>query len=247
MRRPLLLLACSVAFSTVLARTATDAAQEAYANGDHAAALAIYDSIAQQQTSAALLYNIGNCYSKLNDLPRSILFYERALRMAPGAEDIQANLDLARTRTMDRISTVPAFTLGSAWDRVRGGKDADQWARRSLWLCLITCTIAAGALLSTTAPVRRTLGALALVGGLFTATGIGLAAYRVMEMNDHDGAIIMVPKVDVKSEPNGNGTTLFVIHAGTKVRVVQEANGWYEVKLANGSVGWAPPTSLERI
>ncbi|HEY0976535.1 MAG TPA: SH3 domain-containing protein [Flavobacteriales bacterium] len=221
-------------------------AQEAYAAGEYAQALDLYDSLAQERTSASLLFNIGNCHSKLNDVPRAILYYERALRLSPGAEDIQANLDLARSKTIDRVNELPAFTLGSAWDRLRGGKDVDQWARRSLWLVLISCALGTAALF-VRGRAARVVGGLALLGGLATLTCIGLAAYRVSEANDRSEAIIMAPKVDVVSEPRSTATKLFVIHAGTKLRVLQEQDGWYEVKLASGSVGWAPPGSLERI
>src|SRR5690606_12551683 len=103
----------------------------------------LYDSVNTDYTSAGLLYNIGNCYSKLGDMPHAILYYERALRLAPGADDIQANLDLERAKVVDRMNQLPAFTLGSVWDRLQGGKDVDQWARRSLWACVIMVVFAA--------------------------------------------------------------------------------------------------------
>ena len=88
-----------------------DSAQAAYARGDHRRALQFYDSLNGAWSSASLLFNIGNCHFKLNDVPRAILYYERALRLAPGAEDIQANLDLARMQAVDRVNELPAFTL----------------------------------------------------------------------------------------------------------------------------------------
>ena len=72
------------------------AAEQAYAAGDHQLALQLYDSVLTRSTSAGLQYNIGNCYFKLNDVPRAILHYERALELSPGDDDIRANLELAR-------------------------------------------------------------------------------------------------------------------------------------------------------
>ena len=40
-------------------------AGQAYAQGDYGQALALYDSVNTQYTSAGLLFNIGNCYSKV--------------------------------------------------------------------------------------------------------------------------------------------------------------------------------------
>lgn len=239
---------CSAAlFANAASGQLASDAQGAYAKGDYATALALYDSIYTQESSAGLLFNIANCHMKLGDVPRAVLYYERASRLQPGAEDIQANLDYARSQVVDRVNELPAFTLGSLWDRLRGGKDVDQWARRSLWACLLLFAFATAAVFIRHRIWRRVLfgGALALL--LITGLSAVLAAYRVGEITDRSQAIIMLPKVDVRGEPRTESTTVFVLHEGTKVSVLQEQNGWYELKLSSGSVGWAPPGSLEVI
>ncbi|MCC7501972.1 MAG: tetratricopeptide repeat protein [Flavobacteriales bacterium] len=243
-----LLLAGSIGSATAQMPPAlADSAQSAYARGDHQRALLFYDSLNGSWNSASLLFNIGNCHFKLNDVPRAILYYERALRLAPGAEDIQANLDLARMQAVDRVNELPAFTLGGFWERTRGGRDIDQWARRSLWASLLLFI-----LLSAWVLVRRRRGRNVLLGAsglalVVTISCVALAAYRVREATDDSQAIIMAAKVDVRSEPREGATALFVLHEGTKVMVLQEQNGWSEVRLPNGSVGWMPPSSLVRI
>ncbi len=219
-------------------------AQEAYAKGEYAQALALYDSIYAQETSASLLFNIANCHMKLGDVPNAVLHYERAARLQPGAEDIRANLDYARSQVVDRVNELPGFTLGSLWDRLRGGKDVDQWARRSLWACLVLFVLATAFVFVRHRTWRRVLLGLTLASLLFTGISIGLAAYRVSEITDRSQAIIMQPKVDVHGEPREASTTVFVLHEGTKVNVLQETNGWFEIKLSSGSVGWVPLASL---
>ena len=122
------------ALSVIEADSLVSEGERAYATGDHATALARFDSARTTYSSPALLYNIGNCHFKLGDIPHAILFYERALRLAPGDPDIRTNLELARQNVVDRVNELPGFTLGSTWSRIRGGRDADQWARRSLWM-----------------------------------------------------------------------------------------------------------------
>ncbi|MBL7985028.1 MAG: tetratricopeptide repeat protein [Flavobacteriales bacterium] len=222
-------------------------AQEAYAKGEYAQALAAYDSLDQHATSASLLFNIGNCHMKLGELPKSILYYERAIRLQPGADDIQSNLDFARSKVVDRVNELPALTLGSVWDRMRGGKDVDQWARRSLWAMLITVLLASLAVAISRSAIRRALIPLAAIFLLITVVSVFLAGYRVAEVTDRSQAVIMAPKVDVRGEPRDGSTTVFVLHEGTKVSVLSEQNGWSEIKLSSGSVGWAAPGSLEII
>lgn len=235
------------ALTITQADSLTAQATRAYAAGDHATALALFDSANVAFSSPALLFNIGNCHFKLNDIPHAILFYERALRLAPGDEDVKANLELARQNVVDRVNELPSFTLGSTWGTIRGGRDPDQWARRSLWACLLLfALLAAGVAVRQRTPRRLLFAAsgTVLVGTLLC---IAFALFRHNEVTKNDAAIIMAPKVDVRSEPRESTTVLFVLHKGTKVSVIAEENGWHEVQLANGSVGWMPPGTLERI
>lgn len=244
---PLALLAMAATAARADHTALLRSAEEAYGKGEYRQALTLYDSVNTTHTSAALLFNIGNCWSKLDDTPHAILYYERALRLAPGAEDIQANLDQARTKVVDRVNELPGMTLGTLWDRLRGGTDVDQWARRSLWACLAAFVLAGIAISVRTGALKRVLFGLGALAFAATLVSVALAAYRVGEVEDRSEAIIMVPKVDVLGEPRPGATTLFVLHQGTKVTVLQERNGWYEVKLGSGSVGWSAPSSLERI
>ncbi len=219
----------------------------AYADGRYDHALVLFDSARTEYGSAALFYNIGNCHFKLNDIPRAILFYERALRLAPGDDDIHANLDLARQQVVDRVNALPSFSLGNTWSSFRGGRDVDQWARRSLWGGTVLFMFLAVALLVRTTALRRAIYAAAGIALLFTITAIGFAAARRAEVTSDQEAIIMTAKVDVRSEPRDAGTVLFVLHKGTKVEVLQQENGWNEVRLPNGNVGWMPTPAMETI
>lgn len=235
----------------LFAQSGTDAllqqAQDAYSKGDHERALALYDSVNTGQTSAGLLFNIGNCWSKLGDVPHAILYYERALRLAPGAEDVQANLDLERSKVVDRVNELPSFTLGSVWDRLQGGKDVDQWARRSLWACALMAVLAAAGVLLRPRAAKRLLftgASLALAATVLSAL---LAFYRVQQVESRSEAIIMAPSVDILGEPREGATRLFVLHQGTKLGTLQRQGEWQEVRLASGAVGWLPAKAVEII
>lgn len=251
MRAPALAL-CLLSATLVMAmdRTTADTlaarATAAYAKGDHAGALALFDSVYQDWRSAGLAYAIGNCHFKLGHVPQAIVYYERALLLEPGAEDVKVNLELARQRTMDRVNELPTFRLGGTWERWLGGHDLDQWARRSLWGWCLACALAAVGLLLR-ATLRTTV--LALAGGcaLFAAVSVGLAARRLRAVEHPGAAIVVQPRVDVRSEPRDGATTLFMLHAGTKVALGAANAEWVEVTLANGHVGWMPAAALETI
>src|SRR5512137_2316520 len=56
--------------------------------------------------SASLDYNIGNAYFKLNNIPGAILFYERAYLLNPVDEDVNYNLQIARSMIVDRFREI---------------------------------------------------------------------------------------------------------------------------------------------
>ena len=61
-----------------------DRANTAYVNGDYHAAAEIYEGIlAQGLSSVKLYYNLANAYFKVGRYGKAILYYNRALRLAP--------------------------------------------------------------------------------------------------------------------------------------------------------------------
>ena len=63
-----------------------------------------------------------------------------------------------------------------------------------------------------------------------------VSSYR--EYSRQKSGIIFTPTVTVKSSPAETSVDLFVIHEGTKVQITDKVEGWSEVRLANGNVGW---------
>ncbi len=92
----LMLLVLAGTLTSLRAGTWEDA-NAAFAAGDYARALPLYEEvIAREGPSAARLYNLGNTHAKLNQAGPAILCYERAALLAPRDPDIQANLKLIR-------------------------------------------------------------------------------------------------------------------------------------------------------
>lgn len=217
-----------------------------YIAGDHAAALKGYMVLELDSTSADLFYNIGNCHFKLGNKAESVLWYERAYRLAPGDADIRTNLDLARAQVVDRINAAPGIAIGGGLSTWFAGRTIDTWAVRSLWACTAAFVLLAVSLFIG-ATAKRVLRVAAALAGAIMLLAFGLAVRRSSTLHDDGQAIIMAPKVDVKSEPRASGTTVFVLHEGTKVSLTSTSDAWCRIELANGTVGWMKQTDLERI
>jgi SH3-like domain-containing protein len=58
----------------------------------------------------------------------------------------------------------------------------------------------------------------------------------------------MKPVTSVKSSPGG-GTSkdLFVLHEGTKVRILDQIGDWQNIELSDGRQGWLPASDMEII
>ena len=57
-------------------------------------------------------------------------------------------------------------------------------------------------------------------------------------------AIIFSPTVTVVSEPTESANQLFVIHEGTKVKIIEESEQWYRISLPDGNDGWMYASAL---
>ena len=88
-----------------------------YQEGDYGGAAEAYEAVIEGGfESSELYYNLGNAYFRLDDLARSVLYYERALRLDRGNDDAAANLALVKERLPDRIDPLPRFWLLSLVD-----------------------------------------------------------------------------------------------------------------------------------
>lgn len=221
------------------------AGQRAYSEADYAGALAAFDSVASQYDSPALQLALGNCHFKLGDVARAVLHYERGLRLAPNDGDLRANLDLANEQVRDRIPG-SSHSLGRTWQVIQGN-DPDSWASNALIACLALFACAAMALLTRQRLLRIGLWVLALAAAMGLAVSLIIASMRHSALMQHDAGVVMAGKVEALAEPRQGAKALFLLHRGAKVGIAQDGNGWVEVELPNGQVGWLPAPALERI
>jgi len=223
-------------------------ANDAYNQGLYDSAIATYNMVADQNLeSAELYYNMGNAYFKNNDIPSAILYYEKARKLAPNDEDINFNLSIANSMIVDKIEKVPKMFYQKWWSYFYNMFDADTWTVISIvsWIVLlIFITVFILAKTRGTKKMSFYFGMLFLLVSLAT---FGLASQKYYYGKEHKEAIVFTPTITAKSSPTGSAVDLFVIHEGTKVKVVDDVQGWVKIKLPDGSVGWLPGDAVKRI
>lgn len=229
------------------AREAFAAGNAAYKSGDYRAALSYYQLADSNSSGSAIDYNLGNVYFRLGDMPRSILHYERALKYTPSNADVLHNLEVANTKIVDRLKTLPKGKLSRWWDAFSYAFSPDGWARISIFLACI----GVGLLICYYLPLGRNMRRFGFFVGIIflilTAAAFGLAQSAETYLESNNTAIVFTDKVDVKSEPRAKSTNVFVLHAGTKIKLIGTEGDWYQIKIASGNQGWMKKSDLEEI
>lgn len=221
---------------------------KAYIDGNYDKAIEEYTAILDGgEYSMKLYYNLANAYFKTGAMGKAILYYNKALRIAPSQEDIRHNLTLAEAQTKDRIAVIPEFFLNRWLRTMRNSMSCTAWSVLSLvWLGVM---LAFGLLfLLALRIIWRKVGfyGALCVFVLFVAT----TSFAVSSRNDmlsHSEAIVMGTAISVKSSPDRSATDLFVLHEGTKVKVLTEVDEWVEVVIADGKKGWTLKSNIETI
>lgn len=228
--------------------TLWDQANTAYINADYHAAIELYgELLSRNLRSAKLYYNLANACFKDGQTGRAILYYHKALRLAPGNDDIRYNLSVAEARAKDRIEAIPDFFL-TEWVRaVRRTMSCTAWSLLSLAALVLALGLFLLYLLATRLSLRKAgfYGTI-LAGVLFVLT-TSFAAGERREMLDDTQAVVMAVSTAVKSSPDKSSTDLFVLHEGTLVSITDRLDGWCEITIADGKKGWLEAKTIETI
>ena len=222
---------------------------QAYTNGQFEEALTAYQEILNMgYANGPLYYNIGNCYYKLGEIGKSILFYERARKRMPANDDLKANLAIARLSVVDQIEPNPDFILLQAMHAFL--YLIPKPLQLTLTLCVYVLWMAALIvfLLSRSAFRQFIFRRLTWIFGILFLILVLSFMGRLVDEKRTVEAIILVDKVDVMSAPAvGGSETLFSLHEGTKVRCDRSTDEWVEIILPDRKVGWVKWDALEKI
>jgi hypothetical protein len=237
-----------VAFSQETVKDKFDQGVTSFSSGNYQEALNSWlDLYNTGYRSANLNYNIGNAYFKMNNIPASVLFFERAWLLKPSDENINYNLQIARTLIVDRFQEIPELFFVRWYNYISLLVAANVWAAFSL-VCFILSLLLISLYIYTSRYRFKVLGFwLAMIFFLLSISFLSFSLRNKNLVYDSHRAIIISPLVSGKSSPDNSGTDLFVLHDGTKVTIEDEVGEWYEIRLSDGNKGWVPVNSLNII
>ncbi len=221
-------------------------ADSAYAAEDFETARQIYLQLAQQGESAAIYYNLGCTYYRLDSIAKAVLWFERASELDPSDPDIHFNLSMARGKTVDRIIPRHEMFFVSTWKTLMHSHSVSQWAGYAIGSFAVALILVGLYLYSSSIALRKTGFFGAIVVALLCLL-FNLVAYNLRQYNQTQSfGIVMSPAVSVRSTPTPSGTDLFLIHEGTRVEILDNSmRDWVEIQIADGKVGWIERKEFE--
>lgn len=223
-------------------------ANSAYTAGNYAIAIEKYEAILNQKVfSKELYYNLGNSYYKLNKIGKAVLYYEKALRIAPSDSDIKHNLYLTKSRIVEDIEPVSSIFLVRWWRSLRGSLSPDTWSSIALLFLWIGISGIGFWLLGQERLIKKR-------GFIVGATLIPLSIFPFLLANDAQSianidymGVITVQESPYRTSPDANTPPVSVLHEGIKVQILDKIGQLIKVRLPNGEEGWLAENTVERI
>ena len=112
----------------------------------------------------------------------------------------------------------------------------------------MTLALALLFILGATAAGRRTGFFTGIVALLLAIASLSFSLWQKNDYMSADDAIVMRPVTSVKSSPSAEASTdLFILHEGTKVRILDTVGNWNNIELADGRQGWILSKDIEII
>lgn len=209
-------------------------ANRLYVSGEYERAIDGYAALVDDgYHSLPVYYNLGNACVQLGEPGRAVLYYRRALLIAPRHADTRFNLAHVTAHLAYQPAAVVrgwgSMLLQWLWARVSMGELV------AATLCLYWVTAAVGVLWLLGR--RRRVGALLVLSGLclLTASGLALGKWHAEYAS---GASVITEDTRLLSGPGGSFDALAEIGRGAGVWVLQTQGQYHEVRTEAGGRGW---------
>ena len=214
-------------------------ANELYNKGSYIEAINNYKEIIKNDFhSAELYYNLGNAYYRLDSIASSVYYYEKALQLNPNDREIIDNLALVNKTLVDEIDPITTPLIESILKSLSNIFYFETWGYISIFFSFLIVALFLSYYFASSSRIKRLTFVLLCVSSILMLASLinGNKGYDNYVNNEY--AIIYSYETDLKTEPNFRSETLFMLHEGTKVQVIENYNNWIKVRLVNGQVGY---------
>ena len=243
------LLLALICFGGTSAKAVTkNNADTEYQKGNYQQAIRDYEEILKNGESAEIYFNLGNAYYRTDNITKAVLNYERARLLSPGDDDINFNLQFARSKTIDKITPESEMFFVTWYKSLVNFTSVDNWAKTGI-LCIVMALLLVLLYLFGPQLMLRKIG---FFGGLaffviFLLSNL-FAFQQKQALDNRTGAIIISPSVNIKKTPDKNSADKFVLHEGTRVDIIDKGmTDWRCIRVGDGREGWIETKAIEEI
>ena len=223
-------------------------ANKAYAGGNYEEAITSYEKILNKgEASVSLYYNLANAHYKLNHIAPSIYYYEKALQLAPNDSDVKNNIQFARNMAMDDIQSVERTGISKTIDNLIATFSFDTWAMFAIGFMLIFVILFLFYYYGRSTLVKRIFFIGSMLSILLCIASVIFAFSQQNIQLNNNYAIVFAEEAGVRSEPNLRGEPSFLLHEGTKAKLLENYQEWYKIEIADGKQGWTLKENLKEL
>lgn len=220
-------------------------AEKAYDAKDYKKAIENYEQIIKEgYISDNLYYNLGNAYYRNNQLGKAIYNYELAKKLNPNNEDVKNNLNIAYSKTIDKIETKENFFVSAVKTNVLSSFSTKAWALLSVTLIVLAMLFMYLFIAGASVKLKRFsfFISIVMIAGFLIVYFLGYSAVKSKRQTKF--AIVTVQQTKVFTEPTVTSSSKFGLHEGTRVKIIELNADWVLIKLENGNEGWLKTTEV---
>ncbi len=222
-------------------------ASESYKNNDFDTALRMYSELESSiGQNPDILYNIGNCYFRLNRIGLAILYYKKALLINSSHQLAQKNLNFALKFTIDKQDFDNQNFLSNIVSRVYHSLSLNFLSIICLVFLLLLVVII-HRLLRGNPEYVHTVQLIFIVLIFINLLFISWTGIRFYHYKNNNTAVILSSEVSAYSGPGEKYTKLFTIHEGLIVKINKQDNAWSLLSLDNGLSGWVRSSTYKMV
>ena len=221
---------------------------EAFEEKEYSKALEYFLIIENEGISTPdLYYNIGNCYFRINEIGKSILYFKKALRINSNHKPSFRNLKYVLTFTKDKQSEKESDIIAVAWDRIINTFSLNVSAVLTLFLfCLIIIFINLTILKYRNREKTVPLFIISVLSFIFIIFFL-ISFLKWTDSHKNVEAVLISSTAIGYSGPDEEFTRVFTIHEGMIFKVEKNEENWSLIKLPNGLGGWIKTAHFELV
>ena len=194
-----------------------------------------------------LYYNIGNCYFRINEIGRAILYFKKALKVRSDHQSARRNLEYALTFTKDKQNSESESVIRSFWLKAFDSFSINLLAIITLIIFIMIIMLISMMIIhyknrEKTIPIFLTT----IFIFLFSVFLI-ISILKWQEFHKTNEGVLLSTSAIGYSGPGEDFTRVFTIHEGMIFTIERSEENWSLIKLENGLGGWISKDTFVRI